>query len=146
MGRLVIELWIFMMVQFMVLGRIISCGLSLLWKIIMVALVRVVKIRIWIKPQVGEIGVHLLIWKFGALSPRWTIIGTMIRIWAIWTWFIEVEIVRVVGWSRSPPIRWIMLCIKFAIIIKRKIHASLSLFIMQISHIKHQPYFFKKNI
>jgi hypothetical protein len=53
-----------------------------------------------------------------------------------------VEIVRVVGWSRCPTTRRSMLCIKTAIIIKRKIHASLSLFSMQISHIKYQPFFF----
>jgi hypothetical protein len=56
-----------------------------------------------------------------------------------------VEIVRAVGWSRCPTTRRSMLGIKIAIIIKRKIHASLSLFSMQISHIKHQPFLKKIN-
>jgi len=56
-----------------------------------------------------------------------------------------VEIVRVIGWSRCPTTRRSMLCRKISIIIKSKIHASLSFFSMQICHIKHQQYFFKKN-
>jgi len=55
-----------------------------------------------------------------------------------------VGIVRVVGWSECPTTRRSMLYRKIAIIIKRKFHASLSLFSMQLSHIKYQPYFFKK--
>jgi hypothetical protein len=37
-----------------------------------------------------------------------------------------------------------MLYRKIVVIIIRKIYASLSLFNMQISHIKHQLFFFKK--
>jgi hypothetical protein len=121
------------MVQFMVLKSIISCSLSFPREIQMVTPIRVVKFRIWIKPRSGEICVHLLIWKIGALSPGWTITRTMIRIGAIWTWFMWVKIVSVVGKSRCPTIRWSMLCRKIVITIIRKNHALISLFNMQIS-------------
>jgi hypothetical protein len=54
-----------------------------------------------------------------------------------------VEIVKVVGWNGCLTTRRNMLCKKIDIIIKKKkIHASLSLFSMQISNIKHQQFFF----
>jgi hypothetical protein len=134
MGRLVVELRIIRMVQFLKLGSIISHGLSLPQEIRMVAPVRVVKIRIWIKSRAGEIGVHLLIRKIAELSPQWTITSTMIRIRAIGAWFMWVEIVRVVGWSGCPTTRRSMLCRKITIIIKIKINASLVPYSMQISH------------
>jgi hypothetical protein len=56
----------------------------------------------------------------------------------------RVKIVSVVGRSRCPTTRQIILCKKIVIIIIRKTHASLSLLNMQISHIKHQPFFFLK--
>jgi hypothetical protein len=46
MGRLIIELWIIKIVQFLKLGSTISNGLSLPREIRMVALIRVVKIEI----------------------------------------------------------------------------------------------------
>jgi hypothetical protein len=116
--------------------------LSLPREIRMVPPVRIVNIGIWLKSQTGEICVHLIIWKFGVSSPGWTITRTVIRIGAIWTWFIWVTIVSAVDRSRCPTTRRNMLCRKIVIIIIRKIHASFSLFNMQISHIKHQPIFF----
>jgi hypothetical protein len=83
MGRLIIELWIIKIVQFLKLRSTISNGLSLPREIRMVAPVRVVKIGISIKLRAGEIGVHLLTSKIAELSPKWTITGTMIRIEAI---------------------------------------------------------------
>jgi len=141
-GRLGIELRIFKIVQFILLGSIISCGLSLPWEIKMVALVQVVNIGIWVKPQAGEIGVCLLTRKIAELSPGWTITSTMIRIGAVWTWCMWVEIVRVVGWSGCPTTRWSMLCRKITIIIKIKTHTSLTPYSMQISHKKYEPIFY----
>lgn len=53
---------------------------------------------------------------------------------ASFPWFMWVEIVRVVGWSKCPTTRWNMLYRRISIIIKIRIHASLTPYSKKLSH------------
>ena len=96
---LITKLWIWLMVQFMTLWRILFRSLSLPWEIRLVVPCRVIGIRIRVIPRSRERCVHMLIRIVRKFSSGRTISNMVIGTIAIWIWDMEC-------WNASPHEKW----------------------------------------